>query len=59
MRMKKIVLASLSPRRKELLKRIVPEFSCEHSNFDESSVKVTGTEKEWQREYLIVRLPQS
>lgn len=33
--MKKIVLASLSPRRKELLKRILPEFTVENSNFEE------------------------
>lgn len=34
----KIILASASPRRKELLKRIIPEFEIESSDFDEHSI---------------------
>lgn len=37
-----IVLASGSPRRQELLKRIIEDFQIEVSNFDESSIGFTG-----------------
>ena len=37
----KFILASASPRRKELLKAIVPQFECVAPQFDESSVKIT------------------
>ena len=37
-----IVLASGSPRRQELLKRIIEDFHIEVSNFDESSIGFTG-----------------
>ncbi len=35
-----IILASASPRRRELLKVIVPQFSCTTSDFDESSIDI-------------------
>ncbi|MBE6878970.1 MAG: septum formation protein Maf [Ruminococcaceae bacterium] len=35
-----IILASASPRRRELLKIIVPQFSCTTSDFDESSIDI-------------------
>lgn len=37
----KIILASASPRRRELLGIIVPQFSCTKPDFDESSVKIS------------------
>ncbi|MGL4741110.1 MAG: nucleoside triphosphate pyrophosphatase, partial [Sarcina sp.] len=37
-----IILASKSPRRKELLKKITDDFIVVKSNFDESSVKYDG-----------------
>ncbi len=37
-----IVLASASPRRQELLKRITEDFTIEVSDFDESSVEFNG-----------------
>ena len=43
--MKSIILASNSPRRKELLKRIVPNFSIENSNFDEDSIQKLSSRK--------------
>ena len=39
--MKKFILASASPRRKELLKEIVQDFTVSPSSFDESSVNAT------------------
>ena len=36
----KFILASASPRRRELLKAIVPEFECTVPDFDESSVEI-------------------
>lgn len=41
----KIVLASSSPRRRELLKIIVPKFDCIVPNFDESSIKIIDGKK--------------
>jgi len=37
-----IVLASASPRRQELLKRLVDNFQIEISNFDEDSIRFQG-----------------
>lgn len=51
----KIVLASNSPRRKELLSEIVDEFEVIPSNFDESSVK----ENEKKPEKLVELLSKS
>ena len=37
-----IVLASKSPRRKELLKRVVNDFKIIESDFDEDSITFNG-----------------
>ena len=41
----KIILASASPRRRELLRIIVPQFSCTKPDFDESSITVTDAKQ--------------
>ena len=41
----KIILASASPRRRELLKAIVPYFECMVPRFDESSVDITDAKQ--------------
>lgn len=40
-----IILASASPRRRELLKLIVPQFSCTTPDFDESSIGITDAKQ--------------
>lgn len=40
-----IILASASPRRRELLKLIVPQFSCTTPDFDESSINITDAKQ--------------
>ena len=37
----KFILASASPRRRELLKAIVPQFECTVPDFDENSIEIT------------------
>ncbi|MBR2027959.1 MAG: septum formation protein Maf [Oscillospiraceae bacterium] len=41
----KFILASASPRRRELLKAIVPDFECSVPDFDESTVKITDAKQ--------------
>lgn len=41
----KYILASKSPRRKELLKTIIEDFDVKESNFDESSIKCKSPRK--------------
>ena len=41
----KFILASTSPRRKELLALIVPEFTCAAPQFDESQVEIRNARK--------------
>lgn len=41
----KFILASASPRRRELLKAIVPQFECTVPDFDESSVDITDAKQ--------------
>ena len=41
----KFILASASPRRRELLKAIVPQFECTVPDFDESSVEITDAKQ--------------
>lgn len=45
--MRKIILASKSPRRKKLLKRILPDFSTESSGFAETAVNETDDPLEY------------
>ena len=40
-----IILASASPRRRELLGIIVPQFSCTKPDFDESSVNIADAKR--------------
>ena len=40
-----IILASASPRRRELLTTIVPQFSCTKPDFDESTVNITDAKR--------------
>ena len=39
------ILASTSPRRKELLGLIVPQFSCQAPQFDESLIDITDAKQ--------------
>lgn len=41
----KFILASASPRRRELLKAIVPDFECTVPDFDESSIDITDAKQ--------------
>ena len=41
----KFILASASPRRRELLKAIVPDFECTVPDFDESSVEIADAKR--------------
>lgn len=41
----KFILASASPRRRELLKAIVPQFECTVPDFDESSVEIADAKQ--------------
>jgi len=41
----KFILASASPRRRELLKEIVPQFECMVPDFDENSVDITDAKQ--------------
>lgn len=48
-----IVLASKSPRRQELLKRIVDNFKIIESNFDEDTIKFNGDIEEYVKSLAI------
>ena len=41
----KFILASASPRRRELLKAIIPEFECTVPDFDESSIEIADAKQ--------------
>ena len=41
----KFILASASPRRRELLKAIIPQFECTVPDFDESSVEIADAKR--------------
>ena len=47
------ILASASERRQELLKRIIKDFSIMVSEFDESTVKNTGSVSDYVQEIAL------
>ena len=50
-----IVLASASPRRKEILSKITKDFKVYPSNFDESSIPINNNPKEYCRDLAIYK----
>lgn len=48
-----IILASKSPRRREILKRLVDDFEIIESNFDETSIIFNGSPEEYVKELSI------
>lgn len=51
----KIILASASPRRKEILKKITNNFKVYPSNFDESSIPINNNPKEYCKDLAIYK----